>query len=52
MTIPSILSFIIGILENRNQFFGVVLFQLLTPLIAIGAIYLPWRKDIGIKYTA
>jgi|GEM_PF-988579 hypothetical protein len=54
MTIPSILSFIIGILGVIEiNSFGVVLFQLLTPLIAIGAIYLgSGEKDIGIKYTA
>ena len=54
MTIPSILSFIIGIIGiiEMNSF-GVVLFQLLTPLIAIGAIYLgSGEKDSSIKYTA
>ncbi len=54
MTIPSILSFIIGIIGMIEiNSFGVVLFQLLTPLIAIGAIYLgSGEKDISIKYTA
>lgn len=54
MTIPSTISFIIamiGVIEMNS--FGVVLFQLLTPLIAIGAIYLgSGEKDISIKYTA
>ena len=54
MTIPSIISFIIGILGiiEMNSF-GVVLFQLLTPLIAIGAIYLGSNeKDPSIKHVA
>lgn len=53
MTIPSIISFIIGILGiiEMNSF-GVVLFQLLTPLIAIGAIYLGSNeKDPSIKHV-
>lgn len=52
MTIPSIISFfigIIGIIEVNS--FGVVLFQLLTPLIAIGAIYKGSNeKDPSVKY--
>lgn len=46
MTIPSLLSFIVGIIGiiDLNSF-SVVLFQLLTPLIALGAIY----KGSGIK---
>lgn len=53
MTIPSIISFIIGIigLIEMNSF-GVVLFQLLTPLIAIGAVYLgSGEKEVSTKYT-
>lgn len=54
MIIPSIISFIAGIL-NIIEFssFTVVLFQLLAPLIAIGAIYKGSNiKDPLIKHTA
>lgn len=49
MTIPSIISFVVGMLNiiELNSF-TVVLFQFLTPLIAMGAIY----KGSGIKVAS
>lgn len=54
MVIPSLISFLAGIL-NIIEFssFTVVLFQLIAPLIAIGAIYKGSDiKDPNIKYSA
>ena len=54
MVIPSIICFIAGVFNIiEMSSFTVVLFQLLSPLIAIGAIYKGSNiKDPSIKYTA
>ena len=49
MTIPTLISFVIGIIGIMEiTAFSVVLFQLITPLLALGAIY----KGSGIKTSS
>lgn len=49
MTIPTLISFVIGIIGLMEiTAFSVVLFQLITPLLALGAIY----KGSGIKQSS
>ena len=54
MTIPGLISFVVGITGLAElTSFTVVLFQLITPLLALGAIYKGSKiKDPSIKYVA